>query len=600
MKPPTLIRKRAPKPAFSLFLLPLLLLGLACRFYGLNWDNGTLLHPDERFCVSVAQRLNFPASIWQFYDSSLSPLNPNNLVGPDKRPDAHYVYGQLPLFLLKVAARLAPHADFLIVGRFLSALFDCGTVLFTFLIARRLFSASKALLAATLVAGAALHIQHSHFFVTDAFAACFVTASFWAATRLIQENRRRDAVLTGAFFGAALACKISAALFGVALLAVLVVVARRSTRRHTVSCAVLCFFAAIICFRLGHPMAFRGEIAGGFFDLRLDSRFWDDVKSQGAITRGDADVPFNVQWIGRTPWLYSLWNLWVWGYGWPLLLPALAGLVVLARRPRGHTVLLVGALFALVMFGIQGATFSKFTRYYLPLTPFCALLAAHFWSEIEKRRANWNWGALGAAALTVAWGAAVASIYGRPHTRLAASQWIVANIAPRTTVANETVWDDGLPISWGPSGSGGFKVVILDSYAPDTPQKRALLAAKLDAAQWIFLSSGRSWQTIPRWPQKWPLMTQFYNALFDGRLDFRLEKRFVSFPQIGPLQFSDTNVEEALTVYDHPQVLLFRKTKDYSASRVRAVLESVPLPQLNWTPNLAPKPDEESLPLPPE
>ncbi|MBW3636006.1 MAG: glycosyltransferase family 39 protein, partial [Armatimonadetes bacterium] len=504
-------------------------------------------------------------------------------------PDVHYVYGQLPLFLLKIAAILAPSADFLILGRFLSALFDCGTVGFTFLIARRLFSTQYALFAAVLVAGAALHIQHAHFFVTDAFAACFLTASFWAGTRLIQENKTRDALLAGAFFGAALACKISAALFVVALLGFLFVFARRNPLRRTIFCALLCGFAAVAAFRIGHPMAFRGEFLGGFFDLRPDVRFWSEVANQGAITRGEVDVPFNVQWIGRKPWLFSLWNLGFWGYGWPFLLSAGAGLLVLARRPRGHAVLVVGALFAVVMFGIQGAAFSKFTRYFLPMTPFCALLAAHFWSEMEQRRAIFRWGALLVALLTALWGASVASIYGRMHSRLAASRWIVQNIAPGTVVAYETGWDEGLPIQWAGGPGGNFNAVTLESFDLDTPQKRAKLTAKLDAAEWIFISSGRSWQNIPRWPQKWPMMSQFYYALFTNRLGFRLEKQFVSYPQLGPFQFPDSNAEEALTVYDHPSVLLFRKTKNYDAAKVRALLESVPLPpEQGWMPKLAP------------
>ncbi len=588
----------------SWVLFACLIFGLSCRFYNLNWDEGAQLHPDERFCVSVAEKLNFPTSIAQFFDSRASPLNPANL------QDTHYVYGQLPLIALKIAARVTGATEtgaLFGLGRFLSALFDCGTILFTFLMARRLFDAQKALFCAALVACAALHIQQSHFFVTDPFAACFVAASFWAATRLVQENRARDAVLTGAFFGAALACKISTALFGIALLAVLSVVARKNPARKTIFFALWCLAGAFVCFRVGNPMVFRGEVAllFGFFDLRPEPRFWGDMAMQSGITRGEVDVPFNVQWIGRAPVLFSLRQLGFWGYGWPILLSAGAGLLILARRPRSHAVLLVAALFALTLVIVQGAAFSKFTRYFLPLTPFCALLAAHAWQQIESKSAGnkhrvLRFGSrLGAplVALSAAvWTGSVSSIYARPHTRIAASRWIEKNVPPGTTVANETAWDEGLPL-----GNVGVNIRLntlsLDSYELDTPQKIAQMSAKLDACEWIFLSSGRSWQNIPRWPQKWPVTTEFYRALFEGELGFRLEKRFDSFPRLGPWQFPDANAEEALTVYDHPLVLLFRKTPDYNSARTRQILRVSE--DRNWHPNQALKLDESTLPTPP-
>lgn len=574
----------------------LLLLGIGCRFYGLNWDGGAQLHPDERFCLSLVPRLTLPTSLGDFFNSGRSPLNPANL------PDIHYVYGQLPLFIGKAVAALIGRSqgDFLLLGRFLAALFDSGTVLFTFLIARRLFPLAWALFAATLVAGAALHIQQSHFFVTDPFAACFLTASFWGGTRLLQRRKWLDALLMGALFGAALACKISAALFGVAVLGFLLWYGLRNGFRKGLLGALVCALATVVVFRLGHPMAFRGELWGGFFDLRPEPRFWGEVSYQGAITRGIIDVPFNVQWVGRTPWLFTLKNLGAWGYGWLLLLSGGAGFVLLVRRPRAHGILLLGAVFALVLLGIQGAAFSKFTRYFLPLTPFLALLATHFCREMAHRRATLRYGAGLVALTTTLWGLSVASIYGRPHTRLAASQWIVQNIAPGTVVANETPWDDALPLAWTPQGTGGLNSISLDTFDPDTPQKRDNMANRLDAAQWIFLSSGRSWQDIPRWSEKWPMTTEFYRALFDGRLGFRLEKRFTSFPALGPLQFPDASAEEAITVYDHPMVMLFHKDASYSGAKTRQILGRVSLPEnQEWMPKDAPKPDERGLPLPP-
>jgi len=290
------------------------------------------------------------------------------------------------------------------------------------------------------------------------------------------------------------------------------------------------------------------------------------------------DVPFNVQWIGRARWLFALANLGWWGFGWPLLIAGLAGGAWATRRLKSAPVLFIAALFVLVSIGIQGAQFSKFTRYFLPLTPMFALLATYFWRELLAFKPKLRPLATMAFAYSFAWCVAVAAIYGRPHPRMEASRWIVENIPPKTPIAIETSWDEGLPISWVPPGDGGLNAQKLESYDLDTPKKRAHLEQVLSQSKWIFISSGRSWQTIPRWPQKWPMMTQFYRALFAGELGFDKKKEFTNYPGIGPLRFPDDGLEEALSVYEHPRVLLFQKRPDFSPDKVARALSGVAFP----------------------
>src|SRR6185369_7324862 len=45
-----------------------------------------------------------------------------------------------------------------------------------------------------------------------------------------------------------------------------------------------------------------------------------------------------------------------------------------------------------------------------------------------------------------------------------------------------------------------------------------------------------------------------------------------SYPALGPLKIPDDRSEEQFTVYDHPRVLLFRKTARFSPQRVRNTL----------------------------
>ena len=590
----TAARRPATPPAaplivrgFEVFLLGLIVLGLVCRFVGLNWDEGLQLHPDERFVIDLVGKIGWPSSFGQWLDSTRSPFDPANL------ENAHYVYGQWPLLLGKLAALLAGKPDLggsMPLARALSATIDCLTVGLTFVVARRVLPRHFALFAASLVALAALHVQQSHFFTVDNFAAFWMLATFWGAARWQEKGRARDALLCGACLGVALACKISAVFIAFPLILLLAFGARKHSFRQTIAGALGCILVALLTFRVLQPMAFLG--VHGFFDVRPDLRFWADLAQQAAITNGTADVPFNVQWVGRAPWLFSLRNLGFWGYGWGLLVSGALGIVFvclsLRKRDANTPILLSSALFCVILFGVQGATFSKFTRYFLPMTPFMAILAAYAWRNLAARAAWLRWGPPLIAGFTALWCVAVASIYTRPHTRLEASRWIVKNIAPGTRTINETPWDESLPLGWAPSGTGDLRSQLLGSYDADTVEKREHILKLLDESPWLFLSSGRSWQNIPRWYGKWPMTSRFYYALWKGDLGFVRAREFTSYPQLGPLQFPDDDAEEALSVYDHPRVILWKKGPNYSAAKARAILQEAPLPiQKEWHPNRA-------------
>lgn len=165
---------------------------------------------------------------------------------------------------------------------------------------------------------------------------------------------------------------------------------------------------------------------------------------------------------------------------------------------------------------------------------------------------------------TVFSGLALASVYGRPQTRIAASEWIYDNVPAGSTIASE-YWDDGLPISLPGRPTDAFTGIQLHGYDQDNDLKLSRFIGQLQRTDYIVLSSDRLIGSIPRMPDRYPMMTAYYDALLSGELGFDLVATFRSPPQLFGIVLDDRGAEEALTVYDHPQVRIFRKSERWSA-----------------------------------
>lgn len=181
-------------------------------------------------------------------------------------------------------------------------------------------------------------------------------------------------------------------------------------------------------------------------------------------------------------------------------------------------------------------------------------------------------------------------------------------------IAWEGDWDD--PVPWPvcplpddvfyrddlPSGLSGYDCGAIGMYgahyqglklwmvAEDNDQKFTAMTNALDQADYIVITSNRFYDSLSRIPMRWPMTMAFYDALFDGRLGFELVKTFESYPRLGPITIPDQilptgdhpawlnehwEAEEAYHVYDHPAVLVFRKTDTYSPENTVAILNSV-------------------------
>ncbi len=507
------------------------------------------------------------------------------------------------------------------VGRLLSALSDLGTVLLVYLIGRRLYGPTAGLLAMGLSALTAFSIQQAHFFTVDSMACLFTTLTAYLAVRAGQSSPERpswlDFGLGGLASGLAAACKVSGAL--AALLVALAGLwwwmraARADPSRPLLAWLapllpriLLAGILSLLAFRIAQPYAFEGP---GFLGLRPSPEWFERLEQIRHEQSGEVDLPSGRQWTDRAPLLFPWLNMVVWGLGLPLGLIAWAGWglagVELLRGKGQHLILWT---WASLVFLYHGTSWVKSMRYFLALYPLFAVWGAYLLVRLSRSAVRWRRRlglglAAGVMVGTALWAWAVFSIYLRPHPRIAASHWILDNVPAGSTVANEH-WDWGLPLridGRDPFG-GTYTGIEMQNYNEDIPAKREQLFGWLEEADYVFMASNRLYASISRLPARYPLTTAYYRALFAGQLGFELAADFTSRPALWPFQFPDQEIpyplmeaeyvwqrepikihlppaEEAFSVYDHPRVLIFRKTTAYSRQRVDQVLGPVDLSQ---------------------
>ncbi|MCB0166029.1 MAG: glycosyltransferase family 39 protein [Anaerolineae bacterium] len=169
----------------------------------------------------------------------------------------------------------------------------------------------------------------------------------------------------------------------------------------------------------------------------------------------------------------------------------------------------------------------------------------------------------------------VNGIYGTEHPWLTFSRYVYQNVPDGSCMTYEH-WDDQLPTNLPePNGSAAahrYRQPQLPMYEEDSQQKYDLLRSTLMDCDYVILATNRLWRTIPRLPERYPMSTRFYEALFSGELGFDLVYTAKTPAKLGPLVIDTQPADESFTVYDHPQPMLFQKTRQLSTAEWDAIL----------------------------
>ncbi len=191
----------------------------------------------------------------------------------------------------------------------------------------------------------------------------------------------------------------------------------------------------------------------------------------------------------------------------------------------------------------------------------------------------------------VLYAVAFVGIYSRPHTAVTASEWINNNVPLGSRIINGgSFWDERIP-DLSRYSVWTFPAYELDSETTKIPE----LVEQLASSDYVVFYSNRAYGSVARLPDRYPHSAAFYRELFAGRLGYRLDRAFTSYPSLAgvslrddpygrsglsapPLAGTDADdgqpggviinlgyADENVIGYDHPQVLVFRNVERFSA-----------------------------------
>ena len=583
----------------QVFFLIVVLAGIF-RFYGLDWDQGQHLHPDERMLVMVTEKIRLPTTLSEFF-STESPLNPK-----------FFPYGSFPIYLLRITSNIAAHifqnpllsnySSINLIGRILSALFDIGTVVLIYKLGRKIFSSTVGILSSAFYAFCAFPIQLSHFFAVDTFLTFFVCLTLYRLIIFYEKPSLKNSLLVGISFGFALSTKVSATVLvasvGTAIiLDFVLIIGRRfrlflkhkkifySSEKKIVIIKEKLIALIKYVLRVAKYFGVIFAITGITF-LVLEpyaaidfQTFWRQTKEQQAMTKNAYVFPYTLQYVGTTPYFYHLKNMIFWGAGIPLGLTSVISVVYLifyllkefpkpGNEEREAKILILFSFF-FAYFLVVGRFAVKFMRYLSPLYPIFFLFSAWFLITVSQRlRLPKKISVLFVLLVlfpTFVWSTTFLSIYSHPNTRTTASEWINKNIPAGSSLALEH-WDDGLPTFGGEK----YHLLEMPMYENDSSTiKWERVNSNLKKADYLILASNRLYVPLQKlhdcqkYKVCYPKTAQYYQDLFSGNLGFKKVAEFTSYPQFQILNFkfqiNDDSADESFTVYDHPKVIIFKK-----------------------------------------
>jgi tetratricopeptide (TPR) repeat protein len=564
------------KRHWALLAAAALILGAAARFNGIGRDLSDFVLP-ERAALGVAPEF------YEFHPDEETLVHAALQLDSSVHPPITS-YGLLPLYLVRgifEVLSIAYDADatdlqasplrsqLFAAVRLFSAALSILCLISLWLLARANFGHSIAALSTALLAAFPIAIQLAHYYTVDGIFTLLVVIATACLISAIRTSRYDRYVLTGICIGVAAAVRLN----GLLLLPTMVAAHCAFSSDRSIKawfnqaasprlwCAGLATLATLL---LLQPYLILQP------ELMMRSESSNDFGFSALVARGEILRPWSLIDISTPPYAHYLTRLIPLAAGWPmavLLVPA-----AIHALSRGSIPRTVCVTWLLLYFATIGGLHTKHVRYLLPMLPAASLLVADlcisFYRRFQSPVARVSAGSAIAVLIgyTSLYGAAFANIYSYEDSRIAAGRWVHENVPPGTSIGLErggfalrstvssTVYRHVLMETGIHFGTRGYLSCHAASLA---------LQERLRAMDFLVVAQeNRSWQ-FQAANLLYPAMASFYENLTRGTLGFAPVQRFKQEPSLHGISFKSTRADPSFTGYDHPSVVIFRKSSTF-------------------------------------
>lgn len=571
------------------------------RFFNLNWGLPYPMHPDERNMVVAIQGLgcqlptvnfNLPHSImgkWDIFNwVSVSNFDLNNCFNPH-----FFAYGQFPIYLgyvltflikffgtginppisfdqgalaLRIISATASIFNFFILIKIVKAVFKDGHIFHKPFKSKEIFFEIVLMILSLMFIFVPYSIQLSHFGTTESLLMLFYSITVYLSILYVDGKMKTLSyvVFASLSVGLALATKTSSFIFMATPVAALILGLNTHNIRLPFLYKVFNSFIDILAIVFFSMLFFLIFSPYNFIAWK---DFIGSMNYESSVALGSYIPFYTRQFIGASPVLFQFKNIFPYVLGWPVLVTALLGFFALSWKDLKINIVRLALLF---YFLPTAYVFAKWTRFMAPIFPLLSLFAALLIMQTYELIVN-NEKKTRTLLLIIIFiftlfaivpGVAYLSVYANVDTRLQASDWIYKNIPENSHILSETANVVDIPI-YDSSVNKSYEITSFDFYNLDNNvdlQKQ--LSEEIQKSSYIFVPSRRVFANHN--PEQFPILSEYYQNLFSGKLGFKKVAEFSSFPKISIFgktifEFPDEGAEETDTVFDHPVIRIYKK-----------------------------------------